>query len=380
MLSTKTLSDRVNGAMDRVLMEERLVGTLVQIAHQGQVIFRRAAGFADREAKRVLKEDDIFRLASLSKPLVTAAAMVLIERSRMALGDAITRYLPDFKPTLATGAQATITVQQLLTHTAGLTYPFLQPPGGPYMREGVGDGLLDRGIGMEEQLRRLTKTSLSFVPGTSWTYSVAIDVLGAVIASAHGKSLPETVRELVTGPLGMTDTDFSVHDANRLVIPYADGKPPTRMPDPARVEFGPAVLNFSPGRAFDPASFPSGGAGMVGTGLEYLHFLETLRSGGGAILKPETVRAMMSNQIGELRVNLEPTSAWGFGFGGAVLLDAALASVPQSNGTYKWGGVYGHHWYIDPQESLTVLSMSNTTVEGMSGAFVGELMAAVYGR
>jgi CubicO group peptidase (beta-lactamase class C family) len=380
MIATHSLADRINGAIDRVLIDERLVGSVVLIAHRGEVIYRRAAGFADRESKRVLKENDIFRLASLSKTLVSAAAMALIEQGRLQLDDALSRYLPAFRPKLASGAEALITVRQLLTHTAGLTYAFLQPAGGPYSREGVGDGLIDRGFGMEEQLRRLEKLPLSFPPGTIWNYSVAIDVLGAVIAAAFGKPLPEAMRELITAPLGMQDTGFTVQDAPRLVVPYADAKPPRRMADPDRVEFGAAVLNFSPGRAFDPEAFPSGGAGMVGSATEYLHFLETLRSGGGKILKPATVRSMMSNQIGALRVTLEPTPAWGFGFGGAVLIDAPLSGLPQSAGTYKWGGVYGHHWYIDVEQELTVLAMSNTTVEGMAGAFVAELMAAVYGH
>ncbi len=118
---------------------------------------------------------------------------------------------------------------------------------------------------------------------------------------------------------------------------------------------------------------------MAGTATDFMAFLGTIRQGGGAILKPGSTHSMMSNQIGALRINLELTPSWGFGFGGAVLMDPVLAGVPQSAGTWKWGGVYGHHWYVDPQRRLTVAALSNTTAEGMAGDFVGALRGAVYG-
>ena len=379
MISAAILTPRVDAAIERVLAEQRIVGVTVMIALDGEIAYRRSAGFADREAQRLLRADDIFRLASLTKTLVTAAAMALIERGRLRLEDEAQQYLPDFRPTLANGAAAPITVAQLMTHTAGLSYDFFQPPEGPYARAGVGNGVSDRGISMREQLRRLSSVPLVFPPGRAWGYSVAIDVLGAVIAAAAGVSLPEAVQDLVARPLGLKDTGFKVTDSERLVACYGDARPPKRLSDPDSVLFGPATLHFSPGRIFDVAAFPSGGAGMAGTALEYLTFLEALRTGGGPMLGPDTVRLMMGNRIGALRVNLEPTPAWGFGFGGAVLVDAAHAGVPQSAGTFKWGGVYGNHWYIDPAHKMTVVSLSNTAVEGMAGPYVEELMAAVYG-
>ena len=119
---------------------------------------------------------------------------------------------------------------------------------------------------------------------------------------------------------------------------------------------------------------------MAGTAGDTLVFLETIRRGGGQILKPESARAMMTHQIGELRVTVFPTPAWGFGFGGAVLLDPALDGGPHSMGTWRWGGVYGHQWFVDPVARLTLVALSNTTVEGMVGAFTTELSNAVYGR
>ena len=179
------------------------------------------------------------------------------------------------------------------------------------------------------------------------------------MARAGGASLPTLVERLVTGPLRMKHTGFTVSDPARLVTAYVDGAPPRRMADPDVVPFG-------------------GGAGMAGAAPDFLTFLETLRQGGGAILTSDSVRAMMANQIGALRVNVELTPSWGFGFGGAVLMDPQLAGVPQAAGTWKWGGVYGHHWYVDPRNRLSVVTLTNTALEGMAGGFVVQLMNAVY--
>ncbi len=375
-----SLSARVDGAIDRALATQRLIGMVVLIARDGAIIHRRAAGYADREAQQSMREDTIFRLSSLTKPIVSAAALALVERGRLHLDDPVTRWLPDFRPTLADGSAAVITVRQLLTHTAGLSYSFFQPSGGPYERAGVSDGLAEPGLSLDEELRRLATVPLSNVPGTEWGYSVAMDVLGAVMARAGGEPLPDLIEALVTGPLCMSDTAFSVRDLRRLAAAYVDGARPRRMADPDLVQLGPGALTrFAPSRILDPNSFPSGGAGMAGTATDFMSFLEVIRQGGGAILKPQSTQSMMSNQIGKLRVNLEPTPAWGFGFGGAVLMDPRLAEVAQSAGTWKWGGVYGHHWYVDPQLKLTVAVLTNTTVEGMNGDFVAALRSAVYG-
>ena len=374
-----SLSSRVDAVIDRAVTAQRLIGVVVLIARDGSIIHRRAGGFADREARQPMREDTIFRLSSLTKPIVTAAALALVERGRLNLDDEVTRWLPDFRPKMLDGSAAVITVRQLLTHTAGLSYSFFQPSGGPYERAGVSDGLAEPGLSLDEELQRLATVPLTVVPGTEWGYSLGLDVLGAVIARAGGASLPDLVESLVTGPLGMKDTAFEVRDLRRLAAAYVDGMRPRRMADPDIVQLGPGALTrFSPARILDPKSFPSGGAGMAGTATDFMSFLETIRQGGGAILNPQSTHSMMSNQIGALRINLELTPSWGFGFGGAVLMDPALAGVPQSAGTWKWGGVYGHHWYVDPQRRLTVAALSNTTAEGMAGDFVGALRDAVY--
>lgn len=250
-----------------------------------------------------------------------------------------------------------------------------------YRQAGVSDGLAESGLSIEQELKRLSGVPLTFAPGTAWGYSLALDVLGAVMARAAGEPLPDLVARLVTGPLQMADTGFTVNDPSRLAAAYTDGSPPRVMRDPEVVPFGDGGgIRFSPSRVFDQKSFVSGGAGMVGTAGDFMTFLETLRRGGGKILTPASAWAMMSNQIGSLRIDVEPTPPWGFGFGGAVLMDPELAGVPQASGTWKWGGVYGHHWYVDPKNALTVVVLTNTDIEGMAGGTVGELMTAVYGN
>jgi CubicO group peptidase (beta-lactamase class C family) len=177
----------------------------------------------------------------------------------------------------------------------------------------------------------------------------------------------------------MKDTDFAVRDAERLAAAYADGpEQPVRMGDPHTVPFTDgAGIVFAPSRVFDSGSYPSGGTGMVGTALEFLHFLETLRSGGGALVKTETAAAMMRNQVGDLPVNVRGPG-WGFGFGAAVLKDPEQAGSSQSAGAWGWGGVYGHSWFIDPAQRLTVVGLTNTAIEGMAGRFPTDLRNAVY--
>ncbi len=377
----KSLANRADATIERALAQQRLVGVVVLIARDGKLIYQRAAGFADREAQRPMRQDTVFRLSSLTKPIVSAAAMALVERRLLDLDDTAARWLPQFRPKTPHGEDAVISLRQLLTHTAGLSYGFFESDDGPYHRAGVSDGLAEAGLSMEEELRRLASVPLLYPPGAAWGYSLALDVFGEIMSRATGASLPALIEELVTLPLGMSNTGFAARDLPRLATPYVDGVPPRRMKDPDVVGFGTgAGIRFSPWRILDHRSFTSAGTGLVGTAPEFLIFLESLRTGGGSILSTDSVREMMSNQIGALRINVEPTPSWGFGFGGAVLMDPMMAQVPHAAGTWKWGGVYGHHWYVDPHNGLTVVALSNTALEGMLGGFVTELTEAVYGK
>jgi CubicO group peptidase (beta-lactamase class C family) len=378
-----------DAAIERALAEARLVGAVVLVAREGEIVYRRAAGHADRERGVAMREDAVFRLASVTKPFVTAAALRLVELGRIALEDPVTRYLPAFRPALPDGTTPTITLRHLLTHTAGLSYGFLQPPDGPYHRAGVSDGIDQPGLGMAEELERIARAGLAYAPGARFGYSVAIDVLGAALQAVEGRDLDAVVAAHVTRPLGLRAASFALRPGTeeRLVAQYADGAPaPVRIPDSGqRVRFpadvplyaGLAGVNLVPARIFDRASFPSGGGGMVGSAADVLAFVEAIRAGGAPILSPATVAAMMTAQTGDFPIpNRGP--GWAFGYGGAVLVDPAAAQSPQSAGTFGWGGVWGHTWFIDPVKRLSVVSLTNTALEGMMGRYTRELRDAIY--
>lgn len=167
---------RIDGAIDRAIAEQRIVGTVVLVSHDGKLVYQRAAGFADRESKRPMQIDTVFRLASVSKPVVSAAALVLADQGKLSLDDPVTKWLPDFRPKLASGAAATITVRQLLTHTSGLGYKFGEKTGTAYYQAGVSDGFDELRISLDEELRRLASVPLFNEPGEAFRYSLSIDV------------------------------------------------------------------------------------------------------------------------------------------------------------------------------------------------------------
>jgi CubicO group peptidase (beta-lactamase class C family) len=371
------LSARVTRAIDRALEDRRIVGTVVLVAERGEIVYRRAAGFADREAGRAMQEDGIFLLASIAKPIVTAAALRLVENGQMSVDDSVRRWLPEFTPTLADGRVPDITIHHLLTHSAGLTYVFIEQDDGPYHRLRVSSGFDRTDItDLDAFVRRISAAPLIYEPGSGWGYSNAIDVLGAVIEKASRQPLPQAVAELVLKPLDMTDTAFAVVDSRRLVAQYADGQPePRRMANDDSASFFGRPVAFSLVRLLEQTMFPSGGSGMAGTAAEVLKFLEAVRTGG--LLRSQTRRAMFTVQARTQGQAEGP--GWEFGYGGAVLVDPTAANTPQAPGTLQWNGACGHKWFIDPANELTVVTLTNTTFEGMVGRFPVDVRNAVYG-
>jgi CubicO group peptidase (beta-lactamase class C family) len=377
------LRTRLDEAIEGALEERRIVGTVVLVSKDGGLVYSRAAGFADREAGRSMEENGIFLLASVTKPIVTAAALRLVEDDRMALRDSVRRWLPEFEPRLADGRVPEITIHHLLTHSAGLTYTFMEPPDGPYHRLRIPNGFDRSDVTLDEVVRRISAAPLSYEPGAGWGYSMAIDVLGAVIEKVTLQPLPQAVAELVLAPLDMKDTGFAVVDTRRLVTHYADSKPqPRRMTDDDQVNFFGKPVAFSPVRLLDPKAFPSGGSGMAGTATDVLTFLEGVRAGG--LLQPQTrtvifeVQAPMDQQAAASGSEFGP--GWDFGLGGAVLVDPKAAGTPQAPGTLQWNGAYGHKWFIDPANQFTVVALTNTAFEGMIGRFTVDVRNAIYGQ
>lgn len=375
------MTQRIDAALASALNEKRIVGAVIAVMKEGELVHFKPYGLADREAGKPMTEDAIFRLASISKPIVTAAAMRMVELGKFALDTPVTDFLPDFKPKSPDGSIPTITIRHLLTHTAGLSYDFLQPPEGPYNTIPVSAGI-DGDFTMEDNLARMVRAGLTFPPGAAWLYSVATDVLGAVMAKAEGTDVEGAVQKYVTGPLKMTDTSFYVTDAARLVQPYSNAVPePVRIGDNFKQPFVPgcAPINLGTSRAFNRNAFQGGGGCMNGKTLDVVRMLDAVRAGGAPILSKETTQQMMSNQIGPLRILFDPTGNTAFGFGGSILLDPAASGSALSPGSWQWGGVWGHSWFVDPTRKLTILNLTNTTIEGMSGQLPGDVQRAAVG-
>jgi CubicO group peptidase (beta-lactamase class C family) len=376
------LAAGVESALNAGIADGKIVGAATRVMLHGHLVFAGAAGYADREAGVPLTDDMIFRLASMTKAPVAATALALVERGKLSLDDPVSRFLPSFRPRLKDGTVPDILIRQLMTHTSGLTYGFVQRADHPYHRAQISDGMDQPGLSMEENLRRIASVPLEFAPGTGWGYSVSIDVLGAAIAEANATTLADAVREYVTGPLGMTDTGFAAPDRARLVTPYADGPDvPVRMGEPHRVrrpEDPETYLIMSPARVFDARSFQSGGAGMNGTTADYMRFLEALRLDGGPILKPETVAMAVRNHIGALPREPQDAGLRNSLFGGMVQ-DPVAATTPQSAGTLTFGGAWGHSGFMDKARGLSVVTLTNTSVAGVSGTFPTTMRDAIYG-
>ncbi|QQN86578.1 serine hydrolase domain-containing protein [Bacillus toyonensis] len=373
------LSKRVDEVINKAIENNKIIGTVTLICKDGNFIYKNVAGYADREEKTKMELDSIFRLASVTKPIVSAAALVLVSKKIIGLDDPITKWLPDFQPRLMNGDKPSITIRHLLTHTAGLTYGFLEPEGGAYKKAGISDGMDLSGLSLKENLKRLSSVPLLYKPGTNWGYSIAVDVLGAVISKAYEDSLQTLIKTLITDPLKMTNTSFDVIDKQKIVTQYLSCSPiPKRMGDKevAQVFEGTAGIIFEPARAFDTSAFPSGGSGMNGTAEDFLYFLEELRSGDFLLSKD------IKNEITKIQTGNLPLTGWpgrGFGLGFTILKDPKKANTKESSGTWRLGGAYGHSWFVDPIEKLTVVSFTNTAFEGMDGQFTIDLTDAIYG-
>jgi CubicO group peptidase (beta-lactamase class C family) len=342
-------------------------------------VYERAAGCADRESGKTAQLNTLFRLASLTKLVVSAATLALVEEGVLHLDDAVTNWLPEFTPALSDGRVPTITIRHLLSHTSGLSYRQNEDGEGPYHRANVSDGTDQPGLSIEENLRRIASVPLLFEPGTQWAYSVAHDVLGELLARATRQSLPRLIRRIVLDPLEMNDTAFDVIDRARLATPYADAHlRPQRMNETLHVVAlqGKQTLDLSPARAFDTSSYPSGGVGLIGSAHDFLKLLEALRTNGAPILREKSARQITSNQIGDV-LAAGRGKGWRYGFGTSVLTGIAAEEAHLAPGSWRWGGVYGNCYWVEPQRAISAVLLTNTAIAGMAGAFPNALRDAL---
>ncbi|WP_158178637.1 serine hydrolase domain-containing protein [Pseudomonas viridiflava] len=355
----------------------QIVGGVLLVAQGGVLRYVSARGWADRERRVSVTRDTRFRLASLTKLLTSVAVLQLCEQGILSLDAPVTDWLPAFRPRLGDGREPVITLRHLLSHSSGLGYGFEQPPGNAYALAGVSDGLDLVAFDLQENLTRLAKLPLLFEPGTAWGYSLATDVLGAVIEQGTGRGLSQVIDEQVARPLGIASTSFR-QDQGRLARAYKDGADaPERIGDGDVLVLESGTARVSSGRVYDAQAYESGGAGMLGTADDYLKLLECLRLDGAPLLNSVSTAALLSNAIG--KVTLKGRGAgWTFGLGPVILADPLAAGQRQGAGTWSWCGVYGSHYWVDPVSEISLVVLTNTAVAGAWGRFADALVEAVY--
>lgn len=362
----------VTRAVDDAVRNGRIAGAVVLVSRDGHVIHHQAAGMADIGAQAAMTESTVFRLASVTKPFIAVATMQLVESGALDLTTPISNWLNGFRPSLADGSRPDITVDQLLTHTSGLAYRKDEPPGSDYDTLEVSDGLDCTDLTLAENLERIGRTTLRSVPGTEFRYSVSYDVLGALIEAVTGKTLPVAIDGLIAEPLGLRGFGFSVGPRAIVATAYSDGLIAiTDEPIPNETN----VTRYCPGRIFDPHQWPSGGAGAAGTADDVRRFLDTIALGGDPLLSSRTVTEMFTGRVGR---QLTPTIRDSFARGWAVTSPDTTVLYGLPVHAVHWGGVYGHSWSIDPSTRTVIVALTNTTPEGMDGAFPTDVARAAY--
>ena len=358
---------RIDRFLDESVDSGRIAGAVALVLRDGRPVYERAVGWADREAGRRMTSDAIFRIASQTKAITSVAAMILIEEGKLALNDPVSRYIPTFARTMVanradTGrtvapARRAITVFDLLTHTAGISYGTDAFVAEQYAAQGLGRAagygwyVADKDEPICTTMERLGTLPFVSQPGQAWVYGYNTDILGCVVERASGVSLDEFVRTRITGPLEMTDTHYFLPAGKRgrLAALYMTDSTnrAVRAPDGPR---GQGHYVDGPRRNF------GGGAGMVSTARDYARFLQMLLDRGARgtvrILSPRSVELMSTNQTGTLYGD----RGQGFGLGFATV-DRLGADGYSSVGTFFWSGAYGTMYKVDPQERLVIVLM-----------------------
>jgi CubicO group peptidase (beta-lactamase class C family) len=341
-------------------------GAVLLVARQGKVAWFETVGVRDPTTRAPMTRDAIFRIYSMTKPITSLAAMMLVEDGKLALGDPVAKYIPQLgglkvgvekpdasgQPTLELQpARREMTVQDLLRHTSGLTYGFFGP--GLVKKMYVDGKVWNDYPSNAELVDRLAKLPLLYQPGTTWDYSHSTDVLGRLIEVVSGQTLSQFFTARIFTPLGMKDTAFYVTDKSkheRIAEPF-----PNDRSIGTDAEFNdPRVAQ----------KWESGGGGLVSTATDYCRFLQMLLNGGSLdgkrLVSPKTVAYMTADHVGSAVTPgplYLPGPGFGFGLGFAVRKDAGVSPLPGTVGEYNWGGAGGTYFWVDPKEDLFVIYM-----------------------
>ncbi|MGM4916942.1 serine hydrolase [Tardiphaga sp. 813_E8_N1_3] len=373
-MSTTALARVEAHLKQRYVDAGRFPGTRLLVYRRGEIVHSTAQGFADVERKAPVKDDTIFRIYSMTKPITTVAFMMLVEEGRVALDEPVHKYIPEWAnlgvfqagvmaPFLTKPPARPMQIIDLLRHTSGLTYGFQQRTNVDAAYRALKIGEVEKSGTLTSMIADLAKLPLEFSPGDAWNYSVSTDVVGYLVEKIAGKPFEQFLQKRIFDPLGMTDTSFFVPSdkAHRFAACYtADGKGGLILQD------DPATSSF-----LSPPSMISGGGGLCSTTADYLTFCRTLLNGGALgdvrLLSPKTIALMTSNHLPggrdltEMSKSLfsEATYAGiGFGLGFSVTMNPAKTMIPGSAGEYAWGGAASTAFWIDPAEQLIAIFMT----------------------
>jgi CubicO group peptidase (beta-lactamase class C family) len=358
---------RIDALLQRYVDEGRVAGAVALVLRDGKPVYERAVGWSDREANRRMTHDTIFRIASQTKAITSAAILALVEEGRIGITDPVSRFIPAYaKTTVAvTGddggvrtepARRQITIRDLLTHTAGISYGTDRTIASQYEAKGLGPAAgfgwytADKTEPVCDTMARLASLPFTAHPGERYVYGYNTDILGCVVEKVSGMTLDAFLRTRILAPLGMHDTSFYLPAGkqSRLAAVYSSSNGViTRAPDGPR---GQGHYVEGPRQSF------SGGAGLLSTVRDYSRFLEMIRNGGaleGArVLSPRTVALMTHNQIG----TLHSTDGRGYGLGFQTT-DRVGANGLDPVGSFGWAGAYGSMYRVDPDAGITMLLM-----------------------
>ena len=348
--------DRITQVLRADVARGRIPGAVVLVARKGRVAYLQPVGFRDKASGTPMTADAIFRIASMTKPIVTVAALSLYEEGRLVLSDPVSKYVAAFKDQKVglerAAAEREMTIQDLMRHTSGLTYGNRGTTEIHKMYpQSSNESSLT--LTMDEFIDRLSKASLLYQPGTRWEYSLSTDVLGRVVEIVAGKPLGEVLAERVYRPLKMADTTFLVPADKRARI--AQGLP-THPDTGAEYKLAdPSV----------PRKFDCGGGCAVSTASDYARFAQMLLNRGSLdgvrVLSSRTVDFMTADHLGTIsRGTFSTSPGYTWGLGVAVRQDKGLAPMPGSTGDFYWPGAYATYWWADPKEDMVVVFMTQS--------------------
>ncbi len=355
--------ERINTTMQRYVDQKTLAGIVTLVARRGKVVHFEKLGYQDIATSKPIELDTIFRIYSMTKPITSVALMMLFEQGLVRLTDPVAKFIPEFGKVMVlvgqdglTDLEREITIQDLLRHTAGLSYGGYEDTHDPIDKLYDQVDLTPPDITNKEMVRRITELPLANQPGQAWRYSVATDVVGHVVEVISDMSLGEFFEEKIFKPLGMADTAFTVplEKVDRLATLY--GKTDE---DPL------GLIDVATGGDYFNTRLELGGAGLVSTAADYLRFAQlVLNKGeldGVRLLGPKTVELMTANHLPPallpMAMGEEQMPGLGFGLGFSVMMDVAQSGWMGSVGLHGWGGWASTHFWVDPEEQLIGILM-----------------------